>query len=128
MARGNAFNETARIEGWYPFDEVNLANGKRVDSYILPEGGMPGEIVSRIATDLGDIQLSTFESYLSEMKVKYAPGTPINAPKYGNQLKGKVLEGDLILELPDSNLNLSNIQDYIELANQKGIKLRFKVE
>lgn len=62
------------------------------------------------------------------MKVKYAPGTPINAPKYGNQLKGKVLEGDLILELPDSNLNLPNIQDYIDLANQKGIKLRFKAE
>jgi hypothetical protein len=47
MARGNTFNETARIEGWYPFDEVTLANGKRLDSYRLPEGKNPGEIVSR---------------------------------------------------------------------------------
>ena len=128
LARGNAFNETARIEGWYPFDEVTLANGKRVDSYRLPEGGNPGEIISRKATDLDDIQLSTFDAYLSEMKIKYAPGTPINAPKYGNLLKGKVLEGDLILELPDTNLRLINIQEYIDLAKNKGIKLRFKPE
>ncbi|MEQ9303076.1 MAG: hypothetical protein RJQ14_04105, partial [Marinoscillum sp.] len=128
IARGNTFNETARIEGWYPFDEVTLSNRKRLDSYRLPENGKPGEIVSRKATDLDDIQLSTFESYLSEMKTKYAPGTPINAPKYGNKLKGKVLEGDLILELPDSNLNLSNIQDYIDIARKEGIILRFKPE
>jgi hypothetical protein len=128
VARGNAFNETARIERWYPFNEVVLSNGKRVDSYRLPEGGKPGEIVSRKATDLGDIQLSTFESYLSEMKTKYAPGTPINSPKYGDLLKGKTLEGNMILELPDSNLNLPDIQDYIDLANSKGITLRFKPE
>ncbi|MFN7372808.1 MAG: hypothetical protein ACK5SK_11010, partial [Cyclobacteriaceae bacterium] len=128
IARGNAFNETARIERWYPFNEVVLSNGKRVDSYRLPEGGKPGEIVSRKATDLGDIQLSTFESYLSEMKIKYAPGTPINSPKYGDLLKGKTLEGNMILELPDSNLNLPDIQNYIDLANSKGITLRFKPE
>jgi hypothetical protein len=128
IARGNAFNETARIERWYPFNEVVLSNGKRVDSYRLPEGGKSGEIVSRKATDLGDIQLSTFEAYLSEMKIKYAPGTPINSPKYGDLLKGKTLEGDMILELPDSNLNLLDIQDYINLANSKGITLRFKPE
>ena len=62
------------------------------------------------------------------MKTKYAPGTPINAPKYGDLLKGKKLEGDMFLELPDSNLNLPDIQDYIDLANSKGITLRFKPE
>ncbi|WP_421892614.1 hypothetical protein [Marinoscillum sp.] len=128
MARGNAFNETARIERWYPFNEVTLSNGKRLDGYKPPKDGKPGEIVSRKATDLGDIQLSTFESYLSEMKIKYAPGTSINAPKYGDLLKGKKLEGDMFLELPDSNLNLPYIQDYIDLANSKGITLRFKPE
>lgn len=128
MARGNAFNETARIERWYPFNEVTLSNGKRLDGYKLPKDGKPGEIVSRKATDLGDIQLPTFEAYLNEMKIKYAPGTSINAPKYGDLLKGKKLEGDMFLELPDSNLNLPDIQDYIELANSKGITLRFKPE
>lgn len=34
----------------------------------------------------------------------------------------------MILEIPDSNLNSLNIQDYIDLANSKGIKLRFKPE
>lgn len=128
MARGNAFNETAKNQRWYPFNEVVLSNGKRLDSYKLPNNGKPGEIVSRKATDLSDIQLSTFESYLSELKIKYAPGTPINAPKYGEFLKGKKLEGDMILELPDSNLNLFDIQEYINLASNKGITLRFRPE
>ncbi|MEN8194700.1 MAG: hypothetical protein ABFS12_17905 [Bacteroidota bacterium] len=128
MARGNTFNETARIEGWYPYDEVTLPNGKRVDSYRPPADGNTGEIVSRKATDLGDIQLSTFESYLKEMNQKYAPGTSINAPKYGDDLKGKVLEGNLILEIPDNNRTISNIQEYIDLARTNNIELRFRPE
>ena len=47
MARGNEFNKIA--EKIYPFNEVNLANGKRLDSYILGE-----KIISRKATDLSD--------------------------------------------------------------------------
>ncbi len=128
MARGNNFNETAVIEGWYPYDEVTLVGGKRVDSYRPPKDGNRGEIVSRKATDLGDIQLSTFEKYLDELKVKYAPGKAINAPKYGNDLKGKVLEGDLYLEIPDSNLSLPDLQPYKDMAKTKGITLRFKPE
>jgi hypothetical protein len=87
-----------------------------------------GEIISRKATDLDDIQLSTFETYLNEMNQKYAPGTSINAPKYGDDLKGKVLEGNLILEIPDNNKSLSNIQEYIDLAKSKNIELRFRPE
>ena len=29
VARGNRFNQKAKIEGRYPFDEVHLENGKR---------------------------------------------------------------------------------------------------
>ncbi|MGQ1948758.1 hypothetical protein ACT3CD_16830 [Geofilum sp. OHC36d9] len=128
LARGNAFNETARIERWYPYNEVTLSNGKRVDSFRPPKDGNHGEIISRKATDLDDVQLSTFESYLNEMSQKYAPGTSINAPKYGDDLKGKVLEGNLILEIPDNNRALSNIQDYIDIAKTKNIELRFRPE
>ena len=40
----------------------------------------------------------------------------------------KVLEGKMYLEIPDSNLNFSDIERYKQIANQKGITLRFKPE
>ncbi len=128
LARGNAFNKTAVDNKWYPYNEVHLGNGKRLDSYKPPKNGNPGEIISRKATNLGDIQLSTFESYLDEMLVKYSPGTSINSPKYSPALDGQILQGQMYLEIPATNQSLSNIQDYINLANNKGITLRFKVE
>jgi hypothetical protein len=129
MARGNAFNKKAVTERWYDYNEVTLANGKRVDSYTPPTGSKLGEIVSRKATNLEEIELSTFESYLKEMKAKYSAGEPINAPKYGDKLKGKVLEGKQILEIPSSNQGFSQIQEYIDLAKNKyNIEIRFKPE
>ena len=62
------------------------------------------------------------------MKIKYAPATSINAPKYKNELKSKALEGKLILEIPDSNKSFSRIQEYIDLAKKKGIEIRFRPE
>ena len=63
------------------------------------------------------------------MKTKYPAGETINAPKYGNDLKGKVLEGNQILEIPASNQSFSQIQDYIDLAKNKyNIEIRFKPE
>ena len=53
MARGNAFNKKSVVEEWYPCNEVHLSNGKRLDSY----DPIKGEIVSRKATDLADIEL-----------------------------------------------------------------------
>jgi hypothetical protein len=80
---------------------------------------MPGEMVYRKASD---IKLETFESYLDEMVAKYSPGTSINAPKYaGTEIEGTVLQGDMFLEIPSSNQSISNIQDYINLASEKGI-------
>ncbi|MFN8438020.1 MAG: hypothetical protein U0V72_10285 [Cytophagales bacterium] len=129
MARGNAFNKKAVDNFWDRYNEVTLANGKRVDGYTPPSGGKPGEIVSRKATNLEEIELSTFEGYLKEMKTKYPAGEPINAPKYGNELKGKVLEGNQILEIPLSNQSYSQIQDYIDLAKNKyNIEIRFRTE
>jgi hypothetical protein len=125
MARGNAFNKKAEREQWYPYNEVSLGNGKRLDSY----DPLRKEIVSRKATNLEEIELSTFEGYLQEMRNKYAAGTPINSPKYSPNLDGKVLEGKQILEIPSSNQSFDRIQEYVDLAKNKyNIELRFKPE
>lgn len=125
MARGNKFNDKAVKEDWYRYNEVHLENGKRLDAY----NEELGEIVSRKATDLEDIQIDTFESYLKEMKQKYAPGTKINSPKYGKELEGKSLQGQQILEIPESNKSFDRIQEYIDLAKNKyDIEIRFKPE
>ena len=125
MARGNKFNETAKNNEQYQYDEVHLENGKRLDSY----DAVKGEIVSRKATDLESIELSTFESYLKEMKNKYSAGIKIRSDKYKNQLDGKVLKGRQILEIPESNKNFDKIQDYIDLAKNKyNIEIRFRPE
>ncbi len=79
MARGNNFNRKAWDDKWYPFWEVYLENGKYVDGY----NPFKKEIISRKATNLEEIDILTFESYLKEMKVKYAPGLKIKSKKSG---------------------------------------------
>ena len=125
MARGNEFNKKAIDNDWYEYNEVHLENGKRLDSY----DEIKGEIVSRKATDLESIELSTFESYLKEMKNKYSAGIKIRSNKYKTELDGKVLKGRQILEIPESNKNFDKIQEYIDLAKNKyNIEIRFKPE
>jgi len=124
MARGNRFDDTAELNGWYPFDQVHLSNGKRLDSYDLDKG----EIISRKATDLDDIEEDTFKQYLAEMNNKYPPGTIIRSNKYKEELDGKKLKGRHILELPDSNENSPNIGRYKEMAKENGVELRFRKE
>lgn len=135
IARGNDFNLFRKPQ--YQFNEITLENGKRLDSYRLPvkaEDGTvikPGEIVSRKATDLGDIQLSTFKKYLSELKNKYQPGMKVVAGDDSRnfELVGRELEGVQILEIPDSNLLLPDIEEYRSIARDNyGIKLRFVSE
>ncbi|MFJ1382751.1 hypothetical protein [Capnocytophaga canimorsus] len=124
MTRGNKFNDTAKNNEWYDFNEVHLENGKRLDSYD-PD---LGEIVSRKATDLENIELSTFESYLKEMKNKYSAGIKIRSDKYP-RLDGQILKGKQILEIPESNKNFDKIQEYIDLAKNKyNIEIRFRPE
>ncbi|WP_242318859.1 T7SS effector LXG polymorphic toxin [Bacillus cereus group sp. BfR-BA-01349] len=124
MARGNRFNQTAGKNRWYPNNEVHLSNGKRLDSY----DPIKGEIVSRKATDLADIDIKTFEKHLKEMKDKYAIGTKIRSNKY-RRIDGKSLEGKQILEIPASNKNFERIEEYIKLAKEKyDIDIRFREE
>ena len=124
MARGNAFNKKAVREGWYDYDEIYLSNGKRLDSY----DEISGEIISRKATDLENIDISTFESYLKELKNKYAEGTIIRSNKYP-EIDGKPLKGKQILEIPEINKNYSEIEQYVELAQNKyNIEIRFRSE
>jgi len=129
IARGNRFNEFAVKKQWYDYNEIVLENGKRLDAYVPPKDGLPGEIISRKATSLEDIKLSTFEAYLKEMKVKYAPGTTIRSLKYKEDLFGTVLEGNLFLEIPEVNQTFEEIGSYTKLAQEKyNIILRFKPE
>jgi len=129
MARGNEFNKKAIDNDWYLYNEVTLENGKRLDSYTPPMNGVEGKIVSRKATNLEEIELSTFEDYLKEMKAKYSIGAKINAPKYGDELKGKVLEGKHYLEIPESNKSFGKLQEYIDLAKNKyNIEIIFRPE
>ncbi len=102
-----------------------MKNGKRLDGYTLNNGG---EIVSRKATDLGNIKFSTFDNYLKEMGQKYSPGTTIRSNKYPD-IDGQTLRGQQYLEIPASNQSLPNIQDYINHAwNNYGIRIRFRPE
>jgi hypothetical protein len=128
MARGNAFNKKAVDEQWYDVNELNLQNGKRLDSYVPPSNTHGGEIISRKATNLDEIELSTFENYLQEMRNKYASGTVIRSNKYP-ALDGQQLQGKQILEIPVSNQSSDRIQEYVNLAKNKySIEIRFKPE
>lgn len=123
VTRGNKFNETVKDSDIYPYHEVHLSNGKRLDSY----DPISGEIISRKATDLNKISEETYKSYLSEFKDKYSVGTVIRSNKYP-ELDGLKLEGEYILEIPASNAKLSNIKYYEEIAEKAGVKLRFTEE
>jgi len=120
VARGNQFNKKAADEGWYPYDEVHLSNGKRLDGY-----DPPGSIISRKHTDLGAINDDTFLGYLKEMKDKYPRGTTIRSNKYPD-IDGQPLKGKYYLEIPASNKNLPNIDHYKQIARENGITLRFR--
>lgn len=125
MARGNEFNKKG--EKIYDFNEIHLENGKRLDSYIPPTMDKKGMIISRKATDLENIELSTFESYLKEMKSKYSSGTTIRSNKYF-QLDGKKLQGNLYLEIPESNKNFNEIEKYKKIAKKYDIEIIFLKE
>ncbi len=84
-------------------------------------------IISRKATNLEEIELSTFENYLKEMKRKYSSGTTIRSNKY-SQLDGKKLEGDLYLEIPESNKSFNQIENYKEIAKKYNIEIIFLKE
>lgn len=123
VARGNRFNETVTNSEKYPYYEINLENGKRLDSY----DPIKGEIISRKATDLDKISENTFRQYLSEFEKKYSRGTRIRSNLW-KQIDGEMLEGQYILEIPKSNETLSNIEYYKKIAEEYDVILRFTEE
>lgn len=91
------------------------------------------EIISRKATDLTDIQETTFIKYLTELKNKYAPPKKITTKKDGeiyDLIRNKELSMDskLILEIPESNKNIRELEIYKKIAKEKGIEIRFRPE
>ena len=123
MARGNKFNSTVRGRDIYDYHEIHLENGKRLDSY----DPFAKEIISRKATDLDMIDEKTYKEYLKEMTKKYSVGIKIRSNAYP-ELDGKPLEGKLILEIPATNKNISDIERYKQIAKDYEIELRFMEE
>jgi Domain of unknown function (DUF4157) len=128
LARGNRFNTTANKH--YEFMEVHLGNGKRVDAYVPPRNGQPGEIISRKAIDFDDIvDESAFRRHLDEMLNKYAPDTPIASRKYAEDFgTNSKLEGDLYLEVPATNQSASRRARFEQIAASIGIRIRYTAE
>lgn len=138
--RGNDFNKKAKDNLWYNYHELWLEHptkkypkghkfeGKprrfRVDSY--DTDGI-GKIVSRKATNLNEIEFSTFERYCKEIKEKYPVGSKI-ARKEDDL--GDTLKGEYILEIPESNKNFDKINDYIKFAKELNppVTIIFKTE
>jgi hypothetical protein len=125
VARGNAFDNKAGEN--YKYNQVHLENGKRLDSYVPPSNGKPGEIISRKATDFDEVSDKTFKGYLNEMDSKYAKDTVIRSNKYPD-LDGKPLSGEKILEVPSSNLGSANRQRFEDLAKEHNVKIRYTPE
>lgn len=131
--RGNDYNKKVKdkVPPKYDFHEVtveNIVDGK-VKKYRLDSYNEGLEIVSRKATDFDNIQLSTFEKYLNEMRLKYPEGAKITAPKYGTRLENKVLKGKLKLEVPRTNELSPRVNEFKALAQKKyNIEIVFEPE
>lgn len=131
-ARGNAFNDLGKLK--YDINELNLklpdGSNVRVDSYV-PASQSPtgkGMIISRKATDLIDIEESTFRKHLQELKSKYAPGTLIRSDKFP-RFDGQTIQGKQYLEIPESNKSFYDIERYKNIAEKEyGIELIFLAE
>jgi hypothetical protein len=106
-----------------------LWDGKRIDSYVPPVNGKRGEIISRKATELVEIDISTFKSYLSEMKSKYSPPKKVNQTTIiNNPGIGTEILGDMYLDIPLTNSGFSDLENYKNIAKTYGITLRLVAE
>lgn len=113
-ARGNRFNATAQSK--YNYNEVNLISNSDPNAFTRVDSYVPGkQIISRKATDLENIEFSTFEYYLSELAKKYKPGTKIRSNKFP-ELNGQELKGQMCLQIPKSNETFSDIERYKKYA------------
>lgn len=98
---GNEFNRI--MSSKYPYNELYVANPKSVTGHFRVDSYNPAtrEIISRKFTQFSQIQESTGIGYIKEAVSKYSPGVVIsNVPSTPNLLRGRKLEGKLILEVP----------------------------
>jgi hypothetical protein len=127
FTRGRNFNDTAGSK--YPYNEVHLENGKRLDSYRRSlKDPSQGEIVSRKAVDFDAIDESTFRRFLQEFKDKYTPGkVKIRSDKYPG-IDGETLQGRKILEVPATNQGLPEAKIFESIAKSEGVEIRYRPE
>ncbi len=131
--RGNDYNAKARIKYGANRSEIVLKGvdgkaGKRLDTYIPPSSGKTGEIISRKATTLSEIQPNTFRNYLNELITKYPKGAELNSSKFPS---GTKLDGDYFLEIPTSNKSFfessTEFQKVLSDFNtSKGVDIKIK--
>ncbi|GAB3337192.1 hypothetical protein GCM10027429_21360 [Marivirga atlantica] len=131
--RGNDYNAKARLEYGDNKVEVVLKGvdgkaGKRLDTYLPPENGQAGQIISRKATTLSEIQPNTFKNYLNELITKYPKGAELNSSKFPS---GTTLDGDYFLEIPTSNKSFfessAEFQKVLSDFNtSKGVDIKIK--
>ncbi|MBF4623393.1 hypothetical protein [Clavibacter sp. VKM Ac-2872] len=126
MLEGTKFNyENHRF---YPHNEVRLADGSRVDSYIPNV-----EIVSRKHSQFSDILDRTVRDYIDELRIKYAPGKEIaQVSEYSRRprifsdanrsLGGEVLAGKSVLEIPPQVRAIP--EDLLQYATHRNVIIR----
>ncbi|MBW3872553.1 DUF637 domain-containing protein [Neisseria meningitidis] len=98
---GNEFNRI--MSSKYPYNELYVANPKSVTGHFRVDSYNPAtrEIISRKFTQFSQIQESTGIGYIKEAVRKYSPGAVIsNVPSTPTTIRGRKLEGKLILEVP----------------------------
>jgi hypothetical protein len=126
IERGDDFNRVRERDRAYETGELPLENRKKVDGYTPPEGGRPGEIVSRKDTQLAEIRPETADGHLEEALRKYRPGTavadtPANRANYPD-LIGKPLSGQAVLEVPVQRQPVP--PDFAARARRLGVTIR----
>ncbi|MFN8320973.1 MAG: Hint domain-containing protein [Saprospiraceae bacterium] len=108
--RGNLFNKKGVAKYTNSKCEIHLGNGKRLDTYI------PGEkIISRKATDLDQIEESTWRNYCNELITKYKRGTPVKSSKMPGE---PPLSGNYFIEVPASNQSAQKLATFRAIAQR----------
>ena len=138
-ARGNAFNQKANDNSWWPEREITVEHPDKVYPPGHSKAGKPrrfrldgydpilGKRVSRKATTFDDITEDTWIKYLNEIDSKYPVGAIIKKP--GSPLNNQPLFGDMILEVPEIvNLGSAKRERFEKLAFDRGITVVYKPE
>jgi hypothetical protein len=113
---GNEFNEVRVPEGAHREVQLQTPSGRRprVDLYIKGE-----EIISR-KFPMGQLANDEFKAldYLQELYIKYPPRAPIRSAA----LKGELLEGVQVLEIPVQYIDIP--ERVLSYANSRNIVIR----